>query len=308
MTEIIYRKVIRIGREVKYVPIDAEVFEKLLNAKSILTNALDIENLLHIPIENLIQFEKDILNEIVEHIYKENMDYEHSYEVRVMFQRHLSNIILSTELFIDKGKGLYWRLFDKNLPNSKKNEYKSQFDNLLSEMYDAHSSYKICATLINYLKHNNLAVHGTSSGSKWDTQFESLSYRLNAYILKSELILSDKRFKKICEKGWLEEVPEKIEILPTVKKYISCLSQVLNEIREKSKYSVNHSVNLIKKEIHNSTNNYAKIEKIKDNEILESFNILLSWEEVRQKNVLKYNSLIKLEKRQIGSEYNKAQK
>ena len=84
-----------------------------------------MEQALLLPIENLIGFEKEVVGTIVDIIYSGvGRNYHESSKAQMMFQRHLSNIILKSELFLDKGKGHYWRMFGAGLSKPEQKQKK----------------------------------------------------------------------------------------------------------------------------------------------------------------------------------------
>jgi len=304
-----YLKILHNGFKVDTQEISEEDYVKILIAKNILSNALKLEQTLLIPIENLIEFEKSIVNSIVDCLYNFDIDYGYINNLIMTFHRHLSNTILTTELFLDKGKGFYWRMFGDNISKSDVNDKKMEFDKLTNIAYDTSSAYRVCNTLINYLKHNNLVIHGLNRGADWNTERTHMAFRMNAYMLKSELISTHDRFAQMDKKGFLQEVPEKIEILPLVKEYISKLHEILVKLRVNAKSSIDSARALIKSHLGEKyEDDYLHLVKEdSDGKKVEEHTLTFNWEDVRIQLIEKYKYLANLECRGVGDEYNKQQ-
>jgi hypothetical protein len=300
-----YFKVVTKGIDESREEISSHDYDQLINAKEILHNALKLEQVLLLSIENLIGFEKEVVGTIVDVIYSGvGKNYHESSKAQMMFQRHISNIILTSDLFLDKGKGYYWRMFGAGLSKSEQKQKKEEFNTLTKKAFDESPAFKVCNTLINYLKHNDLAIHGTSSGYQWDKEQKHLSFRINAYITKSELIKNYARFKKLDENGWLSQLSEKMEVLPLVKEYISLLHSLLCTLRENASHNLESSSKLLENSLPAEENSIVEVQKIRNNEVIEKYYLLLEWEDVRRALVNKYTNLIKLQARYVGHEYN----
>ncbi len=95
-----------------------------------------------------------------------------------------------------------------------------------------------------------------------------------------------------------------MEVLPLVKEYISLLHSLLCTLRENASHNLESSSKLLENSLPAEENSIVEVQKIRNNEVIEKYYLLLEWEDVRRALVNKYTNLIKLQARYVGHEYN----
>jgi len=211
-------------------------FQQLKSAKKCLSSALAIEEKYELFLSNYIELEKEVLGITVDSMLRRNGEYSDFFNTRLNCNRRLINLLTATRLYIDQ---IHRHIRDCISDVENAESYAKQ---IFSKQYDACFEYRFMEALRNYSQHRGLAVHSTSLGSsrvsKDDTSyFEFVS---SIFSLKSELELDDSFKKKV-----LNEMPEKVDLIQSARRYVESLNNIHCLIRDKISSVVADSRSLI---------------------------------------------------------------
>ena len=219
------------------IAITEREFSDLKKAREKLTAGLAIEEKYEVVLGNYEDFEKEIVNASIESMLNRPRKYNDFRCYIVRLNKRLLNLLTATCLYVDHIK----QHVSDIIPEPS--EGKDKVQELFAGRFDNHVEYRFMEALRNYVQHCGFAVHYTSLQS-WATAIEDPERRLLYTIdLASEKkkLLEDKKFKKSV----LEELDEKIDLKHATHKYVECLSEIQNQIREIISANLTDARNLI---------------------------------------------------------------
>lgn len=282
---------------VSVLPLDKIRFDKLKNARSILMSATALEEKYDLLTSNYLEFEQELLTKITEQLIFQQDSYSDFYDLRSILNRRVVNLLTSTKLYYDQ--------IEKHVRTCLDNEVNlgKEAKKFFSEEYDANVEYRFMEALRNYTQHNGLAIHSLSLPSRWQGEHEGreLINKIQLFSTKEDL-MNDGKFKKSV----LNEIPEKIELIKSIRVYVGSFSNVHLKIRKLIDSSVTQARMEVEKLIYeykgvNSGNNiglyaYSVGSDNPSDPIIEKFSIMLNWDDVRVKLQHKNRSLVNLRK------------
>ncbi|GAB6071143.1 hypothetical protein JCM30760_22400 [Thiomicrorhabdus hydrogeniphila] len=280
------------------IELTEEEFNKIKHAKSTLKAALEIEDKYDLIVSAYVDLEKDVLALTTENMVRWRSSYESFHETRTLVNRRLITILTAARLYLD-------RLPSKVAKCTDNRAIKSEVESLKSHEYDTNFEYRFIEALRNSVQHSNLPVHSVSHGIKRldiDTDKDVNQYKSSYMANKSEFV-SDGNFKRAVFK----ELPEKVDLLHSVRVYIACLSNIHIQTRALIKEFSDDARTVIENQItvygEANEQNTVALEAVKENGLtkVESFIVMTDWDDVRL-SLIKKNGLLKnLEKRFIRS-------
>lgn len=280
------------------VELTEEEFDKIKRAKSILKEAFDIEDKYDLIVSAYLDLEKDVLALTAENMVRWRSSYESFHETRTLVNRRLITILTAARLYLE-------RLPTKVAKCTDNKATKSEIDSLKSHEYDTNFEYRFIEALRNSVQHSNLPVHRVSHGFKTldiDTDKDANQYKSSYMANKSEFA-NDNNFKRTV----FNELPEKIDLLHSVRVYITCLNNIHIQTRALLKEFSGGARTIIENQIivygEANNKNTVALEAVKENGStrVESFIVMTDWDDVRLSLIKKNGPLKNLEKRFIRS-------
>lgn len=264
--------------------INLDQFQKILHAKKVLRNALFIEEKFEILLSNFIELKTNIEQEALETTFILNGTYSVALKQRLLFERRLANLLTSTKTYVDQVPSKVRDCFVDN--DGLIDKVKSYFH----LEYDSSLQYRFMEMLRNHVQHNGIAINLVSLNL--GKHNGSLVNSILLYSFKSDLAQNKKNKKET-----INELPEKIDILESCQNYISSMGRIHKKFRNEIKDQVSISRNLLEDKIHE----YAKLcdplglNVFSENDgDIESFPILLDWDNVRLELMEKNKNLEEL--------------
>lgn len=282
--------------------IDEVRFNNLKQARLCLSAALAIEEKYELLISNYLDLEKECLNVTSDYMIRRTTDYSVFFDLRLVFNRRVVNLLTSTKLYIDQIQQHVKSCFPE------RSNIGSNVKSLFSAEYDKFFEYRFMEALRNYVQHRGLAVHSTSLNSKWISQEEcaELEFKTRLFTHKIE-VDGDKAFKKQVSK----EMGEKVDLLYAIRVYIGSISKIHCEIRElvapvseDSRLQILETINeyeAISGEKAVGLNAISSMPKEPIDETIEKFPLLLKWDDIRLDLIKKNKSLANLSKRYVSN-------
>lgn len=204
------------------IKIDADRFEKIKEARVILTNALAIEEKYEILLQNYLEFKKGLLAIAAEAMIRTVIDYEALFRTRVTLDRLIVNFLTTAKLYIDQLQ----RHVCKSVPQDK--DAKSTVEEWFHTQYDSSIEYRFMEALRNVVQHRDLAVHLMGTGGKWTSHDGSGMLERMVNLSTEKLSLEkDAVFKKTV----LKEIGEEVDLKIFTRGYMACLSNIHGQAR-----------------------------------------------------------------------------
>ncbi|WP_447077369.1 hypothetical protein [Vibrio alginolyticus] len=279
------------------IEISNEQFQSLYQSAEVLKAAMAIEEKYELVISNFLDLEKDSLAVSSDYMVRRSNNYSEFFDIRSTFNRRIVNLLTSTKLYIDQIQQ-HVKICNPELTACVKNEFSKEYDTLFE--------YRFMEALRNYVQHRGLAVHLVSHPAKWIEDDESLlEFQTKIYTQKTNLE-GDKAFKKSVAL----EMPDKVELILSSRKYISAFSRVHSFIRSNIDTVVKSSRDLIESTI----NQYQDINDGESiglcavsfeadgrlDNIIERVPLFLSWDDVRIELTNRNRCISNLEKRYVS--------
>lgn len=279
------------------IEIDEVKFCSIVEARNILSAAMAVEEKYELLVSNYIELEKEVLMATADNIICRDRNYSTFFDVRLLFNQRLVNLLTSSRLYIDQIQQHIKTCLPNNLNASE------SVKGFFSKEYDAHFEYQFMEALRNYVQHRGLAVHSTNHSSRWTSLEEDklMEFRIKLFTNKEEVV-NDKAFKKSVSKI----MPEKVELVRASRRYIESLNDCHIQIRELISESVSDAREIIKGvireygEVNNGDCNGLMALKFEEssshNKLIDKISVMLDWDNVRLELVKKNQKLKNLNK------------
>lgn len=272
--------------------IDEKKFKDLKNANECLKDILSFEEKYELLLSNYYELEKECLIIASKYMINNNIEYEDMFQIKLLLNQRIVNLLTVARLYIDQ------------ITKHTKNYINEDVKLLFSHEYDNSFEYRFMEALRNYVQHRGLAVHSFLLGSNWTSMEEDGEMRFRIEIFTDKNIIDkDKSFKKQV----FEEMPEKVNLLYSIRAYLESISKIHCDIRSKLRNCVDNSRKLIEDSIEEYKNKYNEKNKtlsvvtIDDEKILDKFQLSLLWDDIRIKLEKKNEKLVNLKKRFVSN-------
>jgi|TARA_B100000700_G_C14934374_1_gene803509 hypothetical protein len=277
-------------------------FQRIKEAKKLLSEGLAIEEKWEILVSNYVDLESDCLSATTSHMLFSEQPYEAFFKNTVLFNKRLVNLLTASRLYSEQIESHIGRCF----PDSS--QIKDEVKSWKSKAYDSMFEYRFMEALRNYAQHRGLAVHQITVGGSWtDVEREDAELRngIKLFTHKSK-VEDDSAFKKTVVK----EMPEKVDLMLMVRVYISELSKIHLKARELLKDRLAEAREVISSsideyvELSNSSEDKKVLglhaihwdESVKPKKAIEKQSLLLEWDDMRVALTKKNGSLGNLKK------------
>lgn len=226
-----FLKVAALGPHPK-LGITQQEFEKITEARKVLTGALSIEEKYDLTLSNYIDLEKELLSLTAELMIKFNFDYDNLYNIRSLLNRKVANFILSGKIYTEQ------IVSTAAFCASDCSEAKAELKKFRSKKYDTNLDYKIMEALRNYIAHYGMVLHTLRLPSHWtkdsDGNKKELEFNIDLFSEK-KLLIADSEFKKEI----IHELPEKFDLKKGARSYIGCISEIQATVRKITETRIN---------------------------------------------------------------------
>jgi hypothetical protein len=286
----------------KTLALEWSEYALLINARRILSDALNIEEKYDVALCNYMEFEKEQLTITLDNLVNSiHYDYNRTYEVLSTLNRRLVNFLSTGRKYTE----LVASLAAKCSSNSSETE--ASIGALLSKHYDECLDYRAMEILRNHVNHSGLAVHTVSAPSNWtvddNKKANHLVFNLEIYAEK-KILAENPKFKKAV----LKELPEKFDLKKGARSYIGAISHVHEQVRKTISENVEGARNTIEEYLkkHSDLNDGesfpigAFIER-PNTPVDTPIMIILDWDNVRVGLSKKNLSISNMTRRHISS-------
>lgn len=258
-------------------PISEDQFKALCRARSTLSNALLMEEAYDLLVSNHQDFEEELAKISVEHMMRRRFSYEFMFADKAALSRRLANLLTAARIYVDQVPRYYARLMDdKNTLRYAREAMKREFD--------AHFAYRFMESYRNHVQHYSATVDSMMIGGARDQETMHLAFTVEPYAIKAKLELN-RKFKKLV----LDQMDERVDLRKMARGYVACFSRIHHQLRAKGGDTINEARSLVEQAVAG----YAELQggekpvglhaihRNGDTEI-ESFPLLLDWDDTRQ--------------------------
>ena len=291
----------RVLGRVPQIEINADSYARYKSARSILSNALALEEKYEILISNYLEFETTILGVTAADMVREDVTYASFFEVRLALNRRLVNLLTSARLYLDQLS----QHVAACAPDGE--AAAARIKKIISEQWDSYREYRFMDALRNYTQHRGIPIHAISHAASWigSEDLKQLQYSLKL-VSEASILKEDADFKHRV----LQELDEKTDLTLFVRRYIECLSTVHAAVRD----TVEESVNGARDVMHTAHTTYlaagasdvvglcaCALEDERDVET-EYTVLLLDWDDVRIALQKRNHQLVNLHRRYVTNQ------
>lgn len=292
--------------KVPEIEIDKVKFQKLKASKIILSAVLNVEEKFEILIANYLELEKETLNLTAEYMVRFEVGYVDISDGLLLLNRRVVNLLTSTRLYIDQSKQHVKECV------SKHESVKEIVNSYFSQEYEDSFEFRFMEALRNYVQHQGLAIHTYTRGINRDDKEEDDLREIYLRLFSHKNVFeNDKGFNKKV----LNEMPDKVDLMLAVRKYVNSIYRIHEKIRE----LITENVNSAREVINEAASAYQKIKKedtvglyavCKNEEEqvddgMEKFPIFLDWDDIRIKLAKRNRGMGNLDKRYVTGKIKK---
>ena len=203
-----------------------EDFYQIRSVREYLSEALVLEELFDIVLENYVEFEQELLTLTL----KDSLFFSGNWSERIgnlhRMNRRLMNLLSTCRLYLDKTQSTLKSMFDE----SAKQAFK---DNTISPEYDSRLGYRVMEALRNYVQHYSLPAHNISYNSGWNEHNgQELLTTKTTISLRIERLEEDKKFKRDVLEELKQHFDSQVDIKPLVRDYITGITKIHISLRQ----------------------------------------------------------------------------
>lgn len=278
------------------VDISADEYLALREARNVLTNAFAIEEKYEILITNYFDLEKSLLEITAKNVVWRGLDYSDFYEVQLELNIRMVNLLTGARLYLDQlPQNARECLPHRETVNDTVNGFRSK-------EYDRNKEYRFMEALRNHVQHRGIPIHSTQQGTRWTSRKEDglMEYSADIWSEKS-LLAADGEFKKAV----IEEMPVRVNLKHAARAYVESLSEIHGSVRE----LIHRPTVDARATIEAAHSRYAEIFtgsrlglsafRVADENKIESFPLILKWDDVRIELQKRNTKLVNLRKRYV---------
>lgn len=187
--------------------------------------ARDFEEKLDILLENILEYERDLLTLALQYSLFPSLDDHRVAIEQQLVNRRVTNLLSSARMYVDQVQHSISQIYSGSSgPDAVR---------LFSAEYDGHLEYRIAEALRNFSQHRALPLHILSWPSAWE-EMDSESRRLRFGVVP-EISLVELEAEGNFKSKVLEELRQsgkkKFPLTLILRKYVECLARVHEQIR-----------------------------------------------------------------------------
>ncbi len=278
--------------------ITEEQFSQIESARSVLTNAFAFEEKYNIIVANYLDLDKELLSISAENMVQRALNYSDFFSMRAKLNVRVVNLLTATKLYLDQLP----QNLSKCTPHDSSTSGKVRC--WCSEQYDSNFEYRFMEALRNYVQHRGIPVHLARSGMSWTSIEDDGLLEFNTRIYTQKRYLEE---DKIFKKSVLKEMPEEVDLILAVRKYVGCISSI-NESARKYTYTASCKARELIEGLHEKyqgldpgrTIGLAAV-ALDQGRKVRSIPLLLDWDDVRDELMRRNSAMSNLFKRYVSS-------
>lgn len=211
--------------------ISENYFRDIKRSYDCLLNIFEIERKYDLIVSNYIELENEFNSVLVNHFVGRYPGWINHLEVQLQINRRLANFLSTCKTYMDQKSRHVSCCFDGAKDQS------DRLEKFASSIYDANPHYRLMEALRNHVQHYSLPVHESKIGGERIEEIRIEFEYKAAFYLKKKEILQNKGFKASVR----DEMPEKVELISSVRSYMRDVSKVHTEARKIVATRINQS-------------------------------------------------------------------
>lgn len=280
-------------------------YSSIIDSMNRIYLACDFEEKLDILLENLQEYERDLLALALQYSLFPSLDDERVAIERQLVNRRITNLLSSARMYVDQMQHSLSRIYvGGSGPDAA---------GLFAREYDAHLEYRIAEALRNFSQHRALPVHLMNWPSTWDemgSDTERLRFSVMPEISLDELEVEG-GFKASVLDDLRRTSKKRFPLTPILRQYVESLARVHEEVRTAINGQVERDHELILRTIERARAKFGEspllglvASKGADADHVDGHHFVneKSWER-RAVLIKKNSSLGKLSRRFVSAEY-----
>lgn len=209
-----------------FMEIKKEEFDSGVALRSNLLELLYWEEKFDYVIGNYTEFEKALLEATAGYSVRGHVESLWMAEKRNLIDRRIANLLTTTKMYLDHSGHHFSKIYGKNSPLMAK------IKGLKNSLYDEWVEYRIMEEIRNSVQHWGFSVHALSfpGTTVYREEVRKLEFSCIPYLVPKNFD-EDKKFKhSVLEE--LNQLGEKVDLRPVIRKYVECLATVHEESRK----------------------------------------------------------------------------
>lgn len=211
----------------EFFPISKEDFETILVSRDRFFNALQIEDVFDLLIENFVEFENDLLNLSMRRMLFHDWDWSTFRGDMALINRRLLNLLATARAYRDHTQRII------SVTYGSQSDLLVRLAGSFSHQFDSSEGFRVMEALRNYSQHRGLLVFRLSYNNSLDTprRLDSRSQCTCIPCLSLKTLREDRAFKTIVL-DQLDPTADLLDIRPLVRQYISGFGSAHRQLRE----------------------------------------------------------------------------
>lgn len=209
-----------------FLAITESEFLHIKECKTLVSDALGLEESFHRVLGNLYEFESTLLQEALRALIFTEGSWSDTNGMIHEVNRRVSNLLSSGRAYLDQTAHLFSSRFGNN------SEAREALAEWCSHEYDSRLGYRVMEGLRNYTQHRGIAVHYLSYQNWRRGEGEKAVFR-NSIVpgISPAILRGDGGMKKRLVDE-LEAIGEPVDLRPLVREYVAGLATIHQKIRE----------------------------------------------------------------------------
>jgi hypothetical protein len=260
------------------IEIEKSNYEDIKLACEILKRSLIIEERYEIFLRNFVEIEKELLSISLSTMVGSEQSYSTASNYRIILNQRCINFFSSSRSYLDQS-------IKNDLAVLLGQDKDKLYKKIVYNLKKTNDVFEFIEELRNHVQHYGLPVHDYSTPVHWDREFKNCSFSSHFCVEKKKMANDTKMSKT----RMFNVMPEKINILETIREYVNIISGIHDHIRGLLRCKVADSRHLIESIMKSYAQEYTekisglKVAHINDEKEIESVPLFLKWDDVRRK-------------------------
>jgi len=239
----------------QFLEIPREQFGRVVAARQIVIDLLQIEEKFVFLIDNFRELEADALSNTLQNATLPSRPWSEMISDIHLFNRRIINLLTTCRVYLDHTPHHLSSIFPDD--DTVKAELKQQ----LSQRYDASLAYRLLEALRNYVQHRGLPLSGIRRNNRIidpDNRQSGTEHTIEFNIDRNRLI-DDPKFKRAIADE-LQQMDGRIDIRPMIREYVALLADAHQELRKRLDATLTSASNTVSDTIAQYSQGDAQLE------------------------------------------------
>lgn len=274
------------------LPIEENDFKRICSSQVMLASLYRMTESYSVVLESYKKIETEKFSLELDTILHDYTSYHNLSAARIKLNAPICGFLSTARFFVESSKTV--------LKDCVSDEAANNLSMLIKEIFDTCMEYRFICALRNYVQHCELPIHTYNVNQKWDSDNPNDTQVATTVTLQ----IHKKFLRKSTFKGKvLEEIPETIDLIYAIRTYLSKIYEIYRFCCNAADANAKEN----RKFIENIMNTYVKQTKLPNTclvanaindkeEIVESKDVFLDWDDTRLKIMGALSNLSKLDR------------